>query len=577
MGESKQDIIIFRDKLIQKIKLYKWNIAALCLITVVLWAFTLQKEGYHMDELLSFELSNAEYNPWIVPTQPQGRLAKFVHEEIDGENAGQTFLNLCNVIRDVTANRGNSLLATYQADIFEEPVWIERQTFKDYITVDKKDDFNFLSVYFNVKDDNHPPLHFMLLHMVSSIFKGQISPFMGGLINLAAILGICVLLMKIGNLLWQDEKYGIAAALIYGLSSAAVATQLLIRMYGMLAFFCVAALYLHLKKLKSGDFKNNKLLIFVTILGFLTQYFFLFYILVLAAVMAVSLLRRKDYKAFKRYMGSMIISAVIGLICFPFAISDVFKSGRGVEALEKLGGGFSGYGERLLSFGKIVLERSFGGLPGVLLVLCTVFAAGFFYYKESKNKEVKKQKSFWPMLIIPFIGYFLMAARLSPYLVDRYIMAIFPIATLLLVAVYARLQAPAICMGAAAAGFLLLLLITYDGTYLYKGYEEQESVAVAYEAYPCICIYDGSGYYENLIEFTKYEKTLLLTEEELADRSEDEILDAEIPVVMLIKGGLEEETIEDIMLTKYGYDKKTLLLTKSVYGDRLYLFEVAGK
>ena len=39
-----------------------------------------QKEGYHMDELLSFELADARYNPWIVPTQPVGRLAKFVDE-----------------------------------------------------------------------------------------------------------------------------------------------------------------------------------------------------------------------------------------------------------------------------------------------------------------------------------------------------------------------------------------------------------------------------------------------------------------------------------------------------------------
>ena len=44
------------------------------------------KEGYHMDELLSFELANARYNPWIVPTQPEGRLAKFVREEIQGDS-----------------------------------------------------------------------------------------------------------------------------------------------------------------------------------------------------------------------------------------------------------------------------------------------------------------------------------------------------------------------------------------------------------------------------------------------------------------------------------------------------------
>lgn len=54
-----------------------------------------QPEGsYHMDELLSFELANARYNPWIVPTQPEGRLAKFVNEEIEGDSAGEVLENL---------------------------------------------------------------------------------------------------------------------------------------------------------------------------------------------------------------------------------------------------------------------------------------------------------------------------------------------------------------------------------------------------------------------------------------------------------------------------------------------------
>ena len=47
-----------------------------------------RKEGYHMDELLSFELADARYNPWIVPTQPVGRLSKYVNEEIQGDSHG---------------------------------------------------------------------------------------------------------------------------------------------------------------------------------------------------------------------------------------------------------------------------------------------------------------------------------------------------------------------------------------------------------------------------------------------------------------------------------------------------------
>ena len=58
------------------------------------------KEGYHMDELLSFELANARYNPWIVPTQPEGRLAKFVREEIQGDSFPETVSNLTDTVKD---------------------------------------------------------------------------------------------------------------------------------------------------------------------------------------------------------------------------------------------------------------------------------------------------------------------------------------------------------------------------------------------------------------------------------------------------------------------------------------------
>ena len=175
----------------------------LLLIACAIWLLygISQKEGYHMDELLSFELANAKFNPWIVPTQPQGRLAKFVEQEIEGETFGETLGNLRDTIADVFQNKGNSKLLTYKADVYEEPVWITAEQFRDYITVGDRDAFDYLSVYFNVKDDNHPPLHFMALHTVSSVFQGQITPLMGCGINLICVMGIMGLLMWMGRML----------------------------------------------------------------------------------------------------------------------------------------------------------------------------------------------------------------------------------------------------------------------------------------------------------------------------------------------------------------------------------------
>ena len=80
------------------------EILAVMAALAMLCGFVSMKEGFHMDELISYEFANAEYNPWIVPTQPEGRLAKFMHNEIDGETLGETLSNLTAEIKDVLQN-----------------------------------------------------------------------------------------------------------------------------------------------------------------------------------------------------------------------------------------------------------------------------------------------------------------------------------------------------------------------------------------------------------------------------------------------------------------------------------------
>lgn len=540
----------------------------LILITAVLLGFSLQKQGFHMDELLSFELANAEFNPWIVPTQPQGRLAKLYYEQLKGDSLGETLGNVMEVAEDFLKNRGDSLLAGYQADVYEEPVWISREQFQDYIEVKNGDAFNYLSVYFNVKDDNHPPFHFMVLHTVSSVFQGRTSPLMGCIINIAAVLGCCILLMRIGSLCGRREA-GMTAALLYGLSSGAIATTLLIRMYGMMTFFCVAFFYLNVQKYRKKEFTcHNKWLIAVTVLGFLTQYFFLFYCIGLALVMTVLLIRQKEWKALAGYIRSMVIAAVIGLLVFPFAISDVFSSGRGVEALENLSNGLNGYGTRLLGFTEILLNRMFGSpllLP--LLIAACLVCCGL----TRRKCYIKEKAAYLAMLILPPVIYFLLAARMSPYLVDRYIMAVFPFAMALcalLVTSFGSRRFTAVCI----AFICVCNIITYDGEYLYKGYKDQQHLAEEYAELPCICIYDGSGYYENLIEFTSYTETLLTTLEELDARQDKQSIQEKDQLVILVKQNVDAGKVLTVLEQKYGLRQQEILMDgNGVYGDFIIL------
>ncbi len=565
----------------------------LCLI--VLSVGIAGKEGYHMDELLSFELANARFTPWIVPTQPEGRLEKFVKNEIDADSFGETVGNLAETVQDVLTNRGNSTMLSYVADVYEEPVWIEDEAFEDYITVDGKDAFNYLSVYFNVKDDNHPPLHFMLVHTMSSLFQGKIAPIMGCAINVAAVLGVMILLRKLGELLWEDRqkgaRAGLLAALLYGLSAGAMATTLLIRMYALVTFFCVAVCFLHVKKWKTDGFtQGNKKLILVTVLGFVTQYFFLFYCLILALVTAICLFAKKKYKQLLCYIRSMVIAAVIGVGIFPFAISDVFSSGRGVQALDNLSEGFSGYGQRLMAFGEIVSGRTFGVLLWPLLVIAVVSAAAEYVAHRKESATHRKESadvSLSLMMILPVAGYFFLAARMSPYQVDRYIMPIFPFVVFLVVWGLAKgvlllcdkFEVSAkVRTGILAVCSICLILwqfagiCRYDGSYQYEGYAAQEQMAETYSETPCICVYAGVGYYENLVEFTSYDKTLLVKTEELAGRKDKDSVTELSEVVVLVKYGADFEEVRGIMEENYGFLLDQFLIRESVHGDTIALF-----
>lgn len=491
-------------------------------------------------------------------------------------------------------------MLSYKADVYEEPVWITAKQFQDYITTDSRDNFNYLSVYFNVKDDNHPPLHFMVLHTISSIWKERISPWMGCIINLVMILGICILLRKISReFLDKTEEFGCAVCVIYALSMAGIATLLLIRMYAMLTFFCAAELYLHLKKKKTGQWKKgNKLLIGVTVCGFLTQYYFVIFMLFLAGVTAVYLWKteKKQVLYYGRTMG---LSALFGLCIFPFSVADVLYSERGVESVQNLGSGFTGVGERLFHFWLILKDQVLGGTVGLGVLLAAVLAvfayrlirrigAGGELAKIEKKKREKERRSKadpgweYRMICIPCVGYFLVVAKIAPYYADRYLMPVFPLMALLIglllqgcLDVLKRRFGIFGHRGVLTALAILMVapnLLTAEPPYLYQGYGLQEEMAESHSDNVCLCIYEGVGYYQNLPEFTHYAETLMVKQEELFTRSRDKVLEEETELVVLMKRNTDYQAVASYLEEEYGFLPAEYLMRGSVHQDTIQFF-----
>ncbi len=588
--------------------LNKYGIRILIVIMSMLFlcAYIDRKEGYHMDEVLAYQLANAEYNPWIVPTQPVGRLAKFMSEHIDGETLSETISNASYILKDTIANRGNSILATYKADVYETPVWIDNVSFQNYVQCNCDDDFNFASVYFNVKDDNHPPIHFMLLHMMSSIFKGDMSPWVGCMINLIAVTGVVWLIGLIGDKVFQNKYSTYACMILYGFSVGAVATTIWIRMYALLTLFTVWNLYFHVRNYgvvgkcdtdveTRVNRPKNKGIFVMTILSFWTQYFGLFFIFPLAIVTIVHLFRSKQMAQMWVYIRTLVLAAVVGVCVYPFAIGDVLFSGRGTEALSTWKNGIVEYAYRIWQFMNVLADNVAGNFLVFVMLLVVPFVIRLFANKFRKGETHAENRSFTfahLCVIIPTVVYFLLAAKMSPFYVDRYIMAVFPMASLLLVLVWDKIMYGKFFGGdqirenkrnktvglitvAAAAIICLTGLVQTKGThtYLYTGYDEQVAVAETYSDYPMICLYPGLSFYENVMEMEQYQKTLLLKEEELASMTEEHIKEVENGYVLLIKfpqddfGKVQLERVMDI----FGGMDATVLYAGEPFGDVIYL------
>lgn len=74
----------------------------------------------------------------------------------------------------------------------EVPVWKTNEQAKEYMTVSKDEILSYWSVYYNQARDVHPPLFYMLVHLVSSVCLNHFSKYIIFVINLAFILQVVV-------------------------------------------------------------------------------------------------------------------------------------------------------------------------------------------------------------------------------------------------------------------------------------------------------------------------------------------------------------------------------------------------
>ena len=91
--------------------------------------------------------------------------------------------------------------------------WNSPEDFNEYLAVSENDRFDYAQVYENqIIDASHPPFYYALVHTVCSLFPNVFSKWLAYSINVLAMVGILILLFKIGKKVTGNNLYALCSA-----------------------------------------------------------------------------------------------------------------------------------------------------------------------------------------------------------------------------------------------------------------------------------------------------------------------------------------------------------------------------
>ena len=304
--------------------------------------------------------------------------------------------------------------------------WISGKAFSDYLTASGHA-HEYLNVYENQIADVHPPLYYLFVHAVCSVFRDPpFTKWTGIGLNLFFFsLTQLGLLLLSARLLSDGERLTLTPSallpgLLYGLSAGAASSVVFIRMYAMMTMWAVwLALALAALWVGGQTVWRMRALAAVLIAGFLTQYYFVVLACMLCGAYFFARLARREFAAAGRFALWCFFALALAVGLFPWCLNHIFGGYRGKGAME------SAAALRLSDmcrWFKILWQtldaQQFGGL---LLALVCVGAALAFWPLKKAGQGLLRGAGLSAAALLACAAYVLVIAVVSPDKVDRYI------------------------------------------------------------------------------------------------------------------------------------------------------------
>lgn len=549
--------------------------------------FYLQKKsGYFVDEGMTLFLANGNYNG-AVTSKSDSTLFDFIEQFVWKGNLSSTIENVTGMLKELTSAGNYSKKGTVEwYDAARELLqgkrgWIRGDELFDQLTVPEDERFQYAQVFVNQAVDVHPPLFYLAVHTVFSLFPGTYSDGYIFAINLIALLLTCIVLYKIVRMISDNLLLPILSIAIYGFSQGFISTAMYFRMYALFALFAMLTVYLYLLIEKEGyklSRKRSIQLILVTVLGFYTHYYYIIFLFPWFVMTAWKLLGRHMNKEFWSYFKRMILAGIISLIIWPLSVYHILFGYRGTEAVANLVS--TSLPIRIASYYTIMRNAFFWDknwlfIPMMLLgILISVLyirkrTAKFFF----RRTEIQ--------LLLVCIFYTLIICQVAPSRADRYIMCVYPVIAMLIsmlfVWVVKRLNGKAEFAAVLAGIWIMGGLIFTTPNYLYLentnnilGIEEDRSQV------NCVMISDDDWRgFPVVLKLSEFHEVIVLGEDEMPVLDSEKPLDSSTGLLIYVLKELEQkDNLRKICeYLDYEYDKIEMI-SSDIEDFNAYLIEV---
>ena len=448
--------------------------------------------------------------------------------------------------------------------------WNDTARYYGQFVSEGTENYHYRQIYDNLANFGvHPPLYYVILHFVSSVFTGVFSKWIGISINIFLLIPVLILVRGIAwRLSGENEVIALLTVALYGISPATISMVVLVRMYLLLSLWTILYAYIHVEDLKRQKLSVKQFLIPVFLcgfFGFLTQYFYVVIMFFITFVYAFYLLvfchRVKDAIMYG-------LTALSSLVCtyfvWPVSYFHIFKGYRGQGAVTQLQD-VAQLVNRLRTHIGYLNKTVFGGLIPVFIILLIY---GIILLIKRCIQIKKDGKTVMGTLTEPTKGFIMLLIAVSlNYLVltqiglmdgitciRQYYTAYALFLVLLPVGIYRLFEIKRISTGISVIiTAIMICAVLVSGhiqksvIYLYEDNKVATDYAKAHPETKVLMVHKDDGMYDSVIqEVLLYPRIFFVTDEEIEKINDTELSSADELLVYMTSGTDDEKCFEYI-------------------------------